>query len=70
MLSFHSYLLSLLEPPTIPNVLGGSPFFTARVGFFQTIRFFGGSVQVLSTGFTLEGPGGVFHEQVLANPGG
>jgi hypothetical protein len=29
MFSFQSYLHSLLEPPTIPNVFGGSPFTVA-----------------------------------------
>jgi hypothetical protein len=32
MLSFHSYLLSFLEPPTIPNVFGGSSFFLSGPG--------------------------------------
>lgn len=34
MLSFHSYLLSLLEPPTIPNVFGGSPLLKGPVPVF------------------------------------
>jgi hypothetical protein len=39
MLSFQSYLLSLHEPPTIPNVFGGSPFFTPDGNFSIPMTF-------------------------------